>query len=211
MEDVLFIDRADAARQLISLLPPVDAHHTILLAIPRGGVPMAAILAQALQLPFDLLLVRKLTSASEPEYAIGAVSLTDAWVDERGLLSPGAVEQQIQQTRQLLQTRNKTYRQQRPFPDLRDQTVILVDDGIATGRTLLHAVHLVRLQNPKAIWVLAPVCSKEAAGRLRSVVDRLLCLYQPDPFVGVGRFYRSFPSVTDQEVIQALNPGHLLK
>lgn len=207
MEDALFVDRADAARQLIQKIPPVDARRAILLGIPRGGVPMTVILAEALHLPFDLLLVRKLTVSSDPEYAIGAVSLTDARVAEKGALPPKSIEQRIEEARHVLQHRNALYRQQRPFPDLREKTVILVDDGMATGRTLLHAVEVVRLQKPQAIWVAVPVCSREAASRLGSRVDRLICLHQPEPFVGVGRFYRFFPSVSDEEVVQSLRTG----
>lgn len=204
METILFEDRKAATDALIKIIPPVDPAHTIMLGIPRGGVPMAAQIAKVLHIPVDILMIRKLTSSTNPEYAIGAVSLDQTWIDERSRLSDTELEQAIHQTRELLRTRNQQYRQQKPFPNLHQKTVILVDDGIATGRTLLHAVQWVRLQHPMAIWVAVPLSSVDAAKRIKPLVDRFLCLHQPEPFIGVGRFYRSFPSVTDPEVIQAL-------
>ncbi len=204
VDTILFEDRNAAAAELIEIIPPVDPAHTILLGIPRGGVPMAVQLADALHVPMDILLIRKLTSSSNPEYAIGAVSLEQTWVDERSRETQTELDEAIHQTRELLRSRDKLYRQQKPFPSLQQKTVILVDDGIATGRTLLHAIQLVRQHQPQAVWVAVPVSSIEAANRIRPLVNRFLCLHQPDPFICVGRFYRSFPAVTDPEVIQAL-------
>ena len=204
MEEVLFKDRADAAKQLIKKIPPTDPSSTIVLGIPRGGVPMAAQIADALHLPLDLLLIRKLTTTQNPEYAIGAVSLNRSWVDERPPVSDTDLNKQIEEGRQVLRKRNAFYRKNRPFPSLHDKTVLLVDDGIATGRTLLHGIEEVRSQQPKAIWVIVPVSSREAASLIGPRVERLICLYQPAPFIGVGRFYQSFPPVEDEEVVKSI-------
>lgn len=204
METILFQDRADATEQLIRIIPPLEKTNAIVLGIPRGGVPMAATIAKRLHLPVDILLVRKLSTPSNPEYAIGAVSLEKTWVEENYHLSDKEIEQFAADARTVLQERNLKYRQNKPFPDLTGKTVLLVDDGIATGRTLLHAIEICREQHPQAIWVLTPVSSREAAFRVQAKVDRFVCLHQPDPFWGVGRFYRDFPSVADEEVVKAL-------
>ena len=205
METVLFQDRADATHQLIRQIPACDPRTTIVLGIPRGGVPMAAQIADAFRLPMDMLLIRKLTTPENPEYAIGAVSLQGQWVDEPGNFSETQLTQWIEAARQVLRARDRLYRDNRPFPEIKQKTVLLVDDGIATGRTLLHAIQWIRSQQPKAIWVVVPVCSREAAGRITPLVEQFICLHQPAPFIGVGRFYRSFPSVTDAEVIGTMS------
>lgn len=205
MDQPLFRDRSDAANQLLAKIPALDPKTTLVLGIPRGGVPMAAQISKARQVPMDILLVRKLSSPQNPEYAIGAVSLESQWVEEKQDVPAIELEQWIEDARTVLRTRDRLYRSDRPFPDLQGKTVLLVDDGIATGRTLVHAIQLIRAKKPKAIWVIVPVSSREAANRIAPVVDRFICLHQPSPFLGVGRFYRSFPSVTDNEVIHCVN------
>jgi putative phosphoribosyl transferase len=204
MEQILFKDRADAAAQLIPKIPLVDPDKLVVLGIPRGGVPIASQIAVALHAPMDVLLIKKLTTPNNPEYAIGAVGLEDSWIDEIQLISKEELDHQIQQARQLLRERNRIYRNDRPFPQLSGKVVLLVDDGIATGRTLLHAINIVRSNSPQAIWVAVPVSSREAAAQIVPLVDRFICLHQPEPFIGVGRFYQFFPSVSDREVQGAI-------
>ena len=187
MEQILFKDRADAAAQLIPKIPLVDPDKLVVLGIPRGGVPIASQIAVALHAPMDVLLIKKLTTPNNPEYAIGAVGLEDSWIDEIQLISKEELDHQIQQARQLLRERNRIYRNDRPFPQLSGKVVLLVDDGIATGRTLLHAINIVRSNSPQAIWVAVPVSSREAAAQIVPLVDRFICLQQPEPFIGVGR------------------------
>ncbi len=207
METNLFADRADATTQLAKKIPPVHPNQTILLAIPRGGVPMAVQLSKILRIPMDLLLVRKLATPDNPEYAIGAVSLDRVWIEEPFHGRKEDLDRWVAAARRLLQERDRLYRQGKPLPDLRNKTVILVDDGIATGRTLLLSIQLVRAKNPKAIWVAVPVSSREAARRVESTVDQFICLHQPELFDGVGQFYASFESVTDEEVIRLMQPN----
>lgn len=204
MEQILFKDRADAAAQLIPKIPLVDPDKMVVLGVPRGGVPIASRIAAALHAPMDVLLIKKLTTPNNPEYAIGAVGLEESWIDEKQLLSKEELDHQIQQARQLLRERNRIYRNDRPFPQLLGKVVLLVDDGIATGRTLLHAINMVRSNSPQAIWVAVPVSSHEAADQIVPLVDRFICLYRPEPFIGVGRFYQYFPPVRDREVISAI-------
>ena len=204
MEQILFKDRADAAAQLIPKIPLVDPDKLVVLGIPRGGVPIASQISVALHAPMDVLLIKKLTTPNNPEYAIGAVGLEDSWIDEIQLISKEELDHQIQQARQLLRERNRIYRNDRPFPQLSGKVVLLVDDGIATGRTLLHAINIVRSNSPQAIWVAVPVSSREAAAQIVPLVDRFICLHQPEPFIGVGRFYQFFPSVSDREVQGAI-------
>jgi putative phosphoribosyl transferase len=204
METILFQDRADATEQLIRIIPPLEKTNAIVLGIPRGGVPMAATIAKRLHLPVDVLLVRKLSTPFNPEYAIGAVSLEKTWIDEKSSANEVEIDRSIPAARSVLQERNKLYRQNKPFPTLTGKTVLLVDDGIATGRTLLHAIEICQEHQPQAIWVGVPVSSRDAASRIQPKVDRFLCLHQPDPFIGVGQFYKSFPSVSDKEVVDSL-------
>ena len=204
METFLFNDRADAAEQLLKLIPPVNPTQTIVLGIPRGGVPIAAQIAKSLKVSLDVLLVRKLALPDNPEYALGAVSLDRIFIEEAYTGRKSDLDRWVEAARRELQNRKKLYRLGTSNPELRNKTVILVDDGIATGRTLLLAIQLVRAQHPRAIWVAVPVSSPEAAKRIRSQVDRFICLHEPTPFYGVGRFYRAFDQVDDETVMRTL-------
>jgi predicted phosphoribosyltransferase len=208
MEQILFKDRADAAAQLIPKIPLMDPGKMVVLGIPRGGVPIASQIAVALHAPMDVLLIKKLTTPNNPEYAIGAVGLEESWIDEKQLLSEEELDHQIRKAQQLLRERNRIYRNDRPLTQLRGKVVLLVDDGIATGRTLLHAINMVRSNSPQAIWVAVPVSSREAAARIIPKVDRFICLHQPEPFIGVGRFYQLFPPISDREVVSTISPNN---
>ena len=204
MESIPFKDRADAAQQLLKVIPSVDSSNTVVLGIPRGGVPVAAQVARSLKAPMDLMLVRKLASPENPEYALGAVSLDRVWIEEPFNGKKTDLDRWVDAERRILLERNRLYRKGKPNPELRNKTVILVDDGIATGRTLLLAIQLVRAQHPQAIWVAVPVSSPEAARRIRSQVNRFFCVQEPTPFYGVGRFYESFDPVDDETVVRTL-------
>lgn len=204
MGTIYFKDRADAAEQLLKLIPSVDPSKTIVLGIPRGGIPVAAHIAKSIQVSLDVLLVRKLASPENPEYALGAVSLDRVWIEEPFIEKETDLDRWVDAERRILLERNRLYRKGKPNPELRNKTVILVDDGIATGRTLLLAIQLVRAQHPQAIWVAVPVSSPEAASRIRPQVDRFICVQEPTPFYGVGRFYRSFDPIDDETVVHTL-------
>ena len=199
-----FTNRNDAAIQLAKRVSTHKGPQTIVLAIPRGGVPIGYALANLLRAPIDLLMAKKIGYPGDPEYAIGAVCENETVID-----SDSGVQQEYLtlQQKKIKQELNERYTRltgrEKPFSVLQKK-VIITDDGIATGRTMLAAIRAIRKQQPAALIVAVPVCSKEAATKLKPLVDELICCYYPDPFIGVGRFYREFTQVTDQEVMSML-------
>jgi predicted phosphoribosyltransferase len=202
-----FHDRTDGGRQLASLLiPHADRHDIVVLALPRGGVPVAVEVARALGAPLDIFVVRKLGVPGHPELAMGAIAtggvqvLNDEVIDE--LEIPHAqVEQATVRERLELERRDRLYRGDRPTPLLTSRTVILIDDGVATGSTMEAAVSALRQHNPSRIIVAVPIGAKEACLRLERVADDVVCAYTPTPFDAVGRWYERFDQVSDEEVI----------
>lgn len=182
----------------------------ILLALPRGGVTVAYQLSLALHLPLDVLITRKIGAPGNPEYALGAVSETGAvYWNREALLGLSLTERQLSAAVQAQQKevtrRVALYRQGRPFPDLNDRTVILVDDGLATGATFFASVTTARQGNPRRVIGAIPVGPRSTVEEARKLVDQLIVLRVPDPFYAVGNFYRDFEQVEDREVLQYLN------
>ena len=182
----------------------------ILLALPRGGVTVAYQLSLALHLPLDVLITRKIGAPGNPEYALGAVSETGAvYWNREALLGLSLTERQLSAAVQAQQKevtrRVALYRQGRPFPDLNDRTVILVDDGLATGATFFASVATARQGNPRRVIGAIPVGPRSTVEEARKLVDQLIVLRVPDPFYAVGNFYRDFEQVEDREVLQYLN------
>ena len=207
----MFKNREEAgellAQELVAFRNDPDG---ILLALPRGGVTVAYQLSLALHLPLDVLITRKIGAPGNPEYALGAVSETGAvyWNQEAlaGLsLSPRDLAIAVQTQQQEVSRRVALYRQGRPFPTLKDRTVILVDDGLATGATFFASVATVRQAHPRRIIGAIPVGPRSTIQQARSLVDQLVVLRVPDPFYAVGNFYRDFEQVEDREVLQYLN------
>lgn len=199
-----FADRTDAAYQLRSLLAKYKGAETVVLAIPRGGVPIGCILARYLGASLDLLMSKKIGAPGNPEYAIGAVCPEGMIIEDRAGVSETYIREETARIRQQIAERYQRFRGGEKPISLKGKKVIITDDGIATGRTLLAAIPPIRKQNPKSIIVAAPVCSVEARSRLLPIVDELICCYFPDPFIGVARFYTNFEQVEDEEVIQLL-------
>jgi predicted phosphoribosyltransferase len=204
-------DRREAGRLLASELADLrDAPGLLVLALPRGGVPVGYEIAQALGAPLDVLVVRKIGMPGHPEYAIGALaSGPDGGLqvlDRR----PGdarqreAVQAVIREERAELQRRERAYRGQRPPPEIQGHAVILVDDGLATGATMEAAARAVRLLRPGQLVVAAPVASSPAARRLAPWVDRLAFIAVPEPFDAVSLWYRDFAQTQDDEVQRLL-------
>jgi putative phosphoribosyl transferase len=202
-----FHDRTDAGRQLASLLTiDADRDAVVVLALPRGGVPVAVEVARALGAPLDVFVVRKLGVPGHPELAMGAIAtggvqvLNGDVIDELDI--PRAlVEQATVRERLELERRDRLYRRDRPMPVLTSRTVIVIDDGLATGSTMEAAVSALRPQNPSRIIVAVPVGAPEACRRLRRVADDVVCAHTPTPFDAVGRWYERFDQVGDDEVI----------
>ena len=207
----IYQDREDAARQVLEALPPLMDDDIVVLALPRGGVPIGAVIARALNAPLDLLLVRKVGAPRNPELAIGAVT----GPGNDGLVVNESVAQLYGLTREdvarlaepeldELERRRQAYLGQRPKVPVRGKTVILVDDGIATGTTVRSALVALRQQGPKRIILAVPVASADVLADLENQVDRIVC---PEPhlhFGAVGGAYRVFDQVADSTVIDLM-------
>ncbi|HEX2546767.1 MAG TPA: phosphoribosyltransferase family protein [Ramlibacter sp.] len=204
----MFRDRIDAAQQLAEALAVHAGARPLVLAIPRGAVPMAVLIAQRLQGEVDLVLVRKLHAPHAPEFAIGAVD-ESGWVYLSTHASavggtPAYVEEQKATQMQELARRRARYTPGRPPVDAAGRTVIVVDDGLATGATMVAALHAVRQRAPTRLVCAVPVASTEAAALVRQHCDELVCLDVPRRFQAVGQFYGAFPQLEDEEVVALL-------
>ena len=201
-----FQDRRDAGQQLAGMLRQQTLDdNPIVLALPRGGVPVGAEIAQALRVPLDVLVVRKLGLPAQPELAMGAIAsggaeyLNQPLVDAVGV-SAESIELVRQREAVELRRRETTYRGDRPPPLLRGRTVIVVDDGIATGATMHAALLALRGAMPQRIVVAVPVAAADALSSLQDLADIVVCLHAPSRFDAVGQFYRHFDQTTDAEV-----------
>ena len=205
-----FQDRREAGRMLASRLSTyADRPDVVVLALPRGGVPVAYEVAKALHAPMDVFLVRKLGVPGHEEYAMGAMASGGVRVLNRDVVEAlhipnEVVEQVIAREQRELERREREYRGDRPFPDLRGKTVILVDDGLATGSTMLAAVTALRQKQPARIVVAVPVGSPETCDAFRDHVDEIVCAITPDPLYGVGLWYTDFSQTSDDEVRKLL-------
>lgn len=206
----IFADRREAGRQLAELLirsrPSEDS---IVLALPRGGVPVGYEVARALGAELDVLVVRKVGTPGNPELAAGAIASGGIAVYNPDVLALlGLDEQDLAAVREReleeLARRDQVYRGTRAPPKVRGRTAILVDDGIATGATMDAAVRAVRQLEPAAVIVAVPTAASEAVRRLRRLADDVLCVEVPEPYMGVGAWYASFPQLTDAEVVAVL-------
>jgi putative phosphoribosyl transferase len=207
----LFVDRADAGRQLAGQLRHLAGRQNlIILGLPRGGVPVAFQVARALGGQLDVFVVRKLGVPGHEELAMGAVASGGVRVINAetvsGLgISPHSIEQVTTTERRELERRERAFRGDRPFPDLKNATVILVDDGVATGSTMLAAVRALRQQHPAFLVAAAPVMSESAQTALASEVDDCVSVATPEPFLGVGAWYDDFEQTSDAEVLGLLD------
>lgn len=207
----MFKNREEAGELLAAELVPFrDDPAAILLALPRGGVVVAYQLSLALHLPLDVLITRKIGAPGNPEYALGAVGETGAvyWNREALValsLSDREVESAVRAQEKEVARRVALYRQGRSFPDLTDRTVILVDDGLATGATFFASVATARQGNPRRVIGAVPVGPRTTVQEARSLLDQLIVLSVPEPFYAVGNFYQDFAQVEDREVLQYLN------
>jgi predicted phosphoribosyltransferase len=199
-----FVDRYDAAMQLAVHLEKYKNEDGVILAVPRGGVPLGYYLAKHLGFALDLLMTKKLGHPKHEEYAIGAVGLEDSIVEDMNGVPEQYIDESSQRIRAQLLDQYKRFMGNRDPADIGNKTVIVVDDGVATGRTILSTIKMLRNRHPKKLVVAVPVASVEAAERIEKEVDDFICLYTPSPFYGVGRFYDDFTQTTDGEVIALL-------
>jgi putative phosphoribosyl transferase len=187
-----------------------DIENTIVLALPRGGVPVAFEIAQELNAPLDLMLVRKLGTPHYPELAMGAIAgnnirVLNPQVIHNYDISEAQIEKVEKAERQELERRAVAYRGERPYPDLNDKIVILVDDGLATGATMHAAIDAVHLQNPRSIVVAVPVAPPDSINALRRKVDEVICPLEPAQFSSIGQWYEDFSQVSDEVVTKLLS------
>lgn len=201
---MLFLDRIDAARQLTKKLEKYKGLDGVVMAIPRGGVPIGEYIARHIHFALDLLMTKKLGHPLNEEFAIGAVGLEDVIIEEKSGISAEYIETETQRIRQQLKDRYQEFVGERKPLDIEGKIVIVVDDGIATGRTILATLKMLQSKRPKKLIVAVPVASEQAAERIAAEVDEFISLYTPFPFYGVGRFYQDFAQTTDEEVIALL-------
>lgn len=203
---VLFRDRADAGRILAGKLTAyANRPDVLVLALPRGGVPVAYEVAQALHAPLDVFLVRKLGLPGQEELAMGAIASGGTRVLNEEVIGKLNVSEQVIETvaaeeQRELSRREHDYRDRRPPPDVRGRTVILVDDGLATGSTMRAAVAALRRRGPSRIIVAVPVGAPDICAELQKEADEVVCAQMPEHFYAVGAWYDDFSQTSDEEV-----------
>jgi putative phosphoribosyl transferase len=201
----MFQDRTDAGLALSRHLQHYRRVDGIALAVPRGGVPVALPIAQILELPLEIILSKKIGHPLHKEFAIGAVSLTGKIIAPNALASEEYIQQETINIREQLKQMYVRYMGHRKPTPVKDKIVIIIDDGVATGNTLLSTIDIIRKERPQKIVVAVPVASHQAAKKLSEVTDEFVCAWIPAEFHSVGQFYLDFSQVSDEEVISMLN------
>lgn len=206
---MVFKDRIEAGRALAQRLADyADRRDVLVLALPRGGVPVAFEVAKALKAPLDVFVVRKLGAPGQEELAMGAIARGGVRVinDEvASFFDKETIDAVAARETQELERRERDYRGRRPPPELRERTAIVVDDGLATGSTMRAAVAALRQWQPRRIVVAVPVAARETRDKLEREADAVVCVATPEPFRGVGRWYGDFSQTTDEEVRRLLD------
>ncbi|NNE79189.1 MAG: phosphoribosyltransferase [Silicimonas sp.] len=206
-----FNDRRDAGRQLAAALPELDPATTVVIALPRGGVPVAEEICNARHLPLDLVLVRKIGVPRQPEVAAGAIVdgapakvFVNQQVAKRAGLSEETVRKMGQDLLPEIERRKAQYLKGFARPDLAGKTLVVVDDGVATGATLKASLQALCEMGPKRVILALPTAPSDTLKTLTQLADEIICLHQPELFLSVGTAYRYFPQVSDKDVIEAM-------
>jgi predicted phosphoribosyltransferase len=205
----MFEDRTDAGERLAALLDDHDVEADVVLAVPRGGLPVGRAVADALGVPLDVVAARKVGSPGNPELAVGAVAsdgtvwLNEAYVEDLGV-SEDYLESTIERERAAAREKVERYRGDRPPLELRDRVVVIVDDGVATGATTIACIRQVREAGAARVVLAVPVGPPETVERLGTEADEVICVETPPYFAAVGQFYESFTQVTDEEAMAYL-------
>jgi putative phosphoribosyl transferase len=208
---LLFADRADAGRQLAEALSEyADNPKAVVLALPRGGVPVSYEIARHLHAPLDVYIVRKLGVPGHEELAMGALASDGTCVVDEELMDAlhideTALDEVLQREGDELRRRETAYREARPRLDLAGKTIILVDDGLATGASMRAAATALRQERPAEIVIAVPVAAARTCASLERIADRIVCLYTPEPFHAVGLYYQNFEQTGDDEVRRLLS------
>ncbi|MFZ1677543.1 MAG: phosphoribosyltransferase family protein [Saprospiraceae bacterium] len=200
-----FQDRLEAGFLLAEKLLKYKNSKGIVLAVPRGGVPVAYVVARELGLPIEVILTKKIGHPLHKEYAIGAASLHDYFVIPHANVSDEYIDQELVRIRTRLKEMHKRFMGDSEPENLEGKTVIVIDDGVATGNTLLGTINVLRKSKPVKIVIAVPVASQSAIQKLSEVVDEVIVVYTPEQFFGVGAFYEDFTQVSDEEVMYYLD------
>ena len=204
----MYKDRIEAGNILATKLKDYSETNAVILAIPRGGIPLGYIISEKLNLPLEVVLSKKIGHPLHKEFAIGAVTLNSSILSDAAAdISPKYIEEETKNIRSLLKKRYDDYYGDRERLKLKDRTLILVDDGIATGNTMLSIIKMLHDEQPKKIVVAIPVAPYDSVKKLQAspYVDEVICPLIPDYFQAVGQFYQNFDQVSDTEVKQLLN------
>lgn len=201
----MFLDRLEAGLFLASKLKKYKDDPGVVLAVPRGGVPVAYVVAKELGFPLEVILTKKIGHPRNEEYAIGAASLTDYFIIPHVNVPEEYIIQEVERVRVRLKEMYQKFMGDSVPADLKGKTVIVVDDGIATGNTMLGTISVLRKSEPGKIVVAVPVASKSAVQKLSKEVDEVIAVMIPHEFYGVGQFYQDFKQVSDESVIFYLN------
>ncbi len=209
-----FRDRTEAGELLAQKIEELNLERPRILGIARGGVPVASPIARSLKRPLEILIVRKLGAPGNPEFGIGAITEEGiSWVDPSIMLRLGISEEDLLQIREEesleLDRRVQLFRNGRPLEDLKNQEILLVDDGLATGGTAIAASIFLRKRGAKKIILAIPVAPKDCLTDLKQYFDQIVCLFTPDYFDSVGQWYKSFRQLKDEEVLMELKASDL--
>ena len=208
MHGEILKDRIEAGLLLSEKLKKYRNSNSVILAVPRGGVPVGYVIAKNLHLPLDIVLSKKIGHPNNKEYAIGALSMDSMTIDEHPEVPKQYIENEIVRLRKLIQEKYKLYMGKREPLDIKGKNVILVDDGIATGNTLLASIAMLRKRKPAKIIVAVPVLPTDALDVFEQNTDEFVYLIASNYFRGVGGFYDEFNQVEDEEVIQMLGSAN---
>ena len=213
---MLFVDRQDAGRLLGERLNLLRGHDVVVLGLPRGGVPVAAEVARALDAPLDVIVVRKLGVPSQPELGVGAIGEGDVQiinpeVQAAARISDDEISAIERHERSELERRAVRFRGGRPAVTLKGRTVVIVDDGIATGSTARAACQVARARGAARVVLAVPVAPSDTVARVAGDADRVVCLYSPADFYAIGQYYRDFNQTTDDEVVRLLDDAAQLR
>jgi putative phosphoribosyl transferase len=205
----MFVDRREAGEQLAAALADLADDEVVVLGIPRGGVEIAAVVADALQAPLDVVIPRKVGAPGNPELGLGAVAEDVEVLDQHLIrvldVSEEYLRQEIAAQQEEIARRSSRYRGGRPPVDLSGKVAVIVDDGVATGGTAAAALRWARAKGAKKVVLAVPVAPGEAVRRLEGEADEIRVLATPEPFFAVGQWYRSFPQISDEQVIELLS------
>ena len=207
---MVFENRYEAALKLIPYLEKYGNERGVILAVPCGGVPMGFEIAKHFNMPLELLMTKKIGHPLDHEVAIGAVGLEDHFVDLTRGVPLEYIHKQVKQIRKSLKERCRKFVGNHPSVDLENKAVIIIDDGIATGNTILGSIKMIRRKHPERIVVAVPVAPVETVAKVKRYIDDLICLYVAENFRGVGLYYSDFSEVSDEEVISLLRKASTL-